>query len=396
MAEAFSSAVFSHFSSTCTPVDVTFDRYRKSSIKSGTRTKRAGAQSKPIRRIIENKDVSLPQNWKQFMDHSDNKADLANFLSEDLIQTAKNTQQTGELITSGGFVEETSAAASHGTNVHHLQSTHEEADTRIILHAMAACQNGFERLIICCRDTDVLVLLVHFASQLSQEIWFRTGTAKQRTFVAVHEVTLPESMKKNLPGFHALTRCDTVSQPRGHGKRTSWKTFQEHGYLLQDLGHGTLSEATIQQVEQFICKVYCPGTNEASINDLRFKLFQKGTKELESLPPTQKSLHLHIKRAHYQSKVWYLAGVPKPELVLPIGDGWYQDETTELLKPQLLMDDPVPPSFTDIVNCKCKTCNTARCTCRSKALRCTAACGCNDLCLNVFNCTSDEESETEN
>ena len=120
--------------------------------------------------------------------------------------------------------------------------------------------------------------------------------------------------------------------------------------------------------------MYCPGTNETSINNLRFKLFQKGTKELESLPPTQQSLQQHVKRAHYKSKVWYLSGVPQPELSSPVGDGWYQDDTTGMLKPQLLTDDPVPRSFTDIVNCKCKICSTTKCTCRSKSLRCTAAC----------------------
>ena len=304
--------------------------------------------------------------------------------------------QNGELITSSGFVQETGAASSHGTDVSPLKSTHEEADTRIILNALSACQNGYDRLIICSRDTDVLVLLVHFASQLSQEIWFRAGTAQRRCFVAVHTIRLPASIQKNLPAYHALTGCDTVSQLLRHGEKTSWKIFQEHGDLLKDLGHGILTEAATKHVEQFICKVYCPGTNETSINVLRFKLFQKGTKELESLPPTQQSLQQHIKRAHYQSKVWYLSGVPQPELSSPVGDGWYQDDTTGMLKPQLLMDDPVPRIFTDIVNCKCKICSTTKCTCRSKSLRCTAACSCNELCQNPFNCTSDEESETEN
>ena len=219
LAEAFSSAVFSHFSATCTQVDVTFDRYKKTSIKSGTRTKRACAQSKPIRRNIGNKEVPLPIKWKHFIDHPDNKADLANFLSEDLIRRAKDMLQNGELITSGGFVQETGAASSHGTDVSPLKSTHEEADTRIILHALAACQNGYDRLIICSRDTDVLVLLVHFANQLSQEIWFRAGTAQRRCFVAVHAIRLPASIQRNLPAYLPCTDwvryCESAIKTRG-------------------------------------------------------------------------------------------------------------------------------------------------------------------------------------
>ena len=68
------------------------------------------------------------------------------------------------------------------------------------------------------------------------------------------------------------------------------KKFQEHWDLLKDLGHGISTDATMRQVEEFICKMYCPGTHETSVNNLRFKLLQKGTVERENLPPTQKFL----------------------------------------------------------------------------------------------------------
>ena len=62
---------------------------------------------------------------------SDNKADLANILTEDLIHRAKDTQQNGELIT------------ACGADTSPLQSTQEDADTRIVLHApLTACQNS--------------------------------------------------------------------------------------------------------------------------------------------------------------------------------------------------------------------------------------------------------------
>ena len=34
-----------------------------------------------------------------------------------------------------------------------------------------------------CRDTDVLVLLIHFKHQLSREIWFMSGTKKDPKYV---------------------------------------------------------------------------------------------------------------------------------------------------------------------------------------------------------------------
>ena len=65
--------------------------------------------------------------------------------------------------------------------------THEEADTRIILHATAAYEAGFERVIIASRDSDVLGLVNHFSAQLSRKLWMKTGRAKQRRCIAVHD-----------------------------------------------------------------------------------------------------------------------------------------------------------------------------------------------------------------
>ena len=42
------------------------------------------------------------------------------------------------------------------------------ADTRIILRAKAAHREGYERLIISCRDSDVLVLFIYFSGQLAK------------------------------------------------------------------------------------------------------------------------------------------------------------------------------------------------------------------------------------
>ena len=64
-----------HLSSAISTRTVVFDRYRKSSIKSGTRSKREG-KMRSICRKIDSRDISLPANWKQFMDLPENKANL--------------------------------------------------------------------------------------------------------------------------------------------------------------------------------------------------------------------------------------------------------------------------------------------------------------------------------
>ena len=46
-------------------IDVVFDRYTQSSIRDGTRNRRTKGYT-PIRRLIEERDVPLPQNWGTF------------------------------------------------------------------------------------------------------------------------------------------------------------------------------------------------------------------------------------------------------------------------------------------------------------------------------------------
>ena len=106
LADAFVASVFSFFDDTCSRVDVVIDRYEKDMIKNASRITRSKG-SRPIRRIIENRDVPLPINWKNFIGLSENKADLENFLSTQLIASAKTKVHDREVIASGGFVDRT-------------------------------------------------------------------------------------------------------------------------------------------------------------------------------------------------------------------------------------------------------------------------------------------------
>ena len=116
-----------------------------------------------------------------------------------------------------------------------------------MLHAKSACQAGFGRVVISCRDIAVLVLLVHFAPQLCQEIWMKTGTVQQGRFVAMHNTQLPETLQRNITVYHVLTGCGTVSQLSGHGKKSTWTIVHKHGALLIRLEYDSLSEATMEK-----------------------------------------------------------------------------------------------------------------------------------------------------
>ena len=203
-------------------IDVVFDRYRDDTIKAGTSTQRTQA-ARPIRRVIESRDVPLPRNWANFLSLSENKADLGHFLSEDLCSQATSEQ---EIVVAGGFKDEREVLSSKtSTDIAQLRATHEEADTRLVLHALNC---PFEVVVVASKDTDVLVmLLARFPNMQCEHLWMRIGTAKQHKYIPIRETfnNLPRGAAGSLSAFHALTGCDTTSFFVNIGKKTSMENF---------------------------------------------------------------------------------------------------------------------------------------------------------------------------
>ena len=203
-------------------------------------------------------------------------------------------------------------------------------------------------------------------------------TSHQQKYIPVHKISLPQPLVSNLPAFHALTGCDTVSQFLGISKSSAWKVYQTNWFCLDGLGKEPLSEETLRGAEKFVCKLYSPATTIDSIDLLHHKLFLKGKKNPEYLPPSSNALYFHIRRAHYQTLIWLTSTTPTVSLPVPSEYGWQKDETSQTLQPTLMTKDAVPKQCVDIVFCHCKSCVTANCGCQSKGLRCTGSCSCSD------------------
>jgi hypothetical protein len=98
-----------------------------------------------------------------------------------------------------------------------LNSTQEEADTRMILQTLHADKRLKElgkqgRIIIKTSDTDVIVLCIYFDKQMTNtsELWLQMGNVSSvkdgRRFLPIHELCsfLSEITCRVLPGAHAL------------------------------------------------------------------------------------------------------------------------------------------------------------------------------------------------
>ncbi|MES9881148.1 MAG: hypothetical protein ABW185_09730, partial [Sedimenticola sp.] len=351
-------------------IDIVFDRYREMSIKSSTRARRTKS-AQPIRRVVENREVPLPKSWDNFMALPANKADLARFLSEELLA---NPPVDKVIVVAGGFVNEREARASHeSTDLSALMATHEEADTRLILHAV---HTRFDTVVVNARDTDVLLLLVsHFPHVQCKHLFMMAGTSKKRKYIPIDRVyhSLPQHASSSLLPFHALTGCDTTSYVSGHTKRSSWKVFKDNHELLVDLGVGELTNETAALVETFMCRIYNVSHTD-SIDTARYYLFSKSAKP-EALPPTSDALRFHVMRVNYQTMIWRQACCAAPELPAPDSMGWKCADGN--LVPILMSRNPIPAACLDVIACSCnKMCGTLRCKCRKSGLRCTISCRC--------------------
>ena len=107
-------------------------------------------------------------------------------------------------------------------------------------------------------------------------------------------------------------RWISVSHLAGHSKTTEWKIFQSSSDLLLQLGTGEVTEEITKAAEKFICQIY-KAPDVDTCDEARVQLFCKGRSQ-ESLPPTSDAVHLHIKWAHYQIKVWEHSSLPIQQL----------------------------------------------------------------------------------
>ena len=355
-----------------------FDRYREKSIKTSSRTRRS-QNVRAIRRVIEGRLVPLPSNWQAFLVLGDNKADLARFLSEEVITMAPEHKV---IVVSGGFKEEDEVRCSDTTvEVDTLKCNHEEADTCIVLHVIHNNEYA-QNVVVLARDTDVLLLLLAHRNRITSTVWIAAGTAKKPRFIPLSDVysKLPEGSEKAILQFHAITGCDTTSYLFGHSKKTAWNVLKDYFHLL--LSEGTLTTEKLEQAETFVCRLN--KTNVSSVDMALFLLFAKvGTPD--KLPPTSDALKYHTMRAHYQAMVWRQAHCQMQILPKPEEFGWKLMD--DKLVPVLMTLDPIPKACVEMITCKCTTgCATRQCKCRKANIVCSGLCFCdkseNDLCIN--------------
>ena len=199
-------------------------------------------------------------------------------------------------------------------------------------------------IIIRSPDTDVFVLVLHFAQIIEQRVLFDTGVGNRRSLIDIHLVIDETGMDlcSALPALHAFSGSDSTSSFVRKGKKTVLKTIKQHPEYIKaflSLGRSiNIDEHTWQQLEEFCCLLY-GGSAPFDINVLRHEKFiqrfspKPGTLlstysgvDMSLLPPCKDAMEMHLRRATYQALVWYNANKANPDIPSPCGQGWEMDD----------------------------------------------------------------------
>lgn len=209
------------------------------------------------------------------------------------------------LIIAGGFKLPEKAVSLHK---HHseilrdLHSTQEEADTRIILHAIY--ESKFSKYILVKSvDTDILILLIHFfCSDLRGiDVFMQLGHGSSRRFISIKKVvqSLGTKVCSCLLALHCFTGCDTTSGFFKIGKKSAFQILTKNIIILQKLSELPLlsNDEAFEVVIKLVLLLYKNKDKEIQkLNDLRIKLATTTNKPSSELPPTEGALYQHFLR----------------------------------------------------------------------------------------------------
>ena len=179
--------------------------------------------------------TKVPRHWKKFLCNEENKRRLCSLLLEEWKKGKYAPKLQGEHLV---FVKERkciSLTCTDGKNVvteeiEKLSSSHEEADTRIILHCNDVAANSPKSWGILVRypDTDVFILLLRFVRHINHTVLFDIGTGDKRRLVNVQAVAkdLGHEINLALIALQAFTGCDTTSAFARRGEKSVLSFFQ--------------------------------------------------------------------------------------------------------------------------------------------------------------------------
>ncbi len=102
----------------------------------------------------------------------------------------------------GDFQDANDVQSSVNIDIEDLNANHEEADTRVILHAL---HTTADNIVVHARNTDILVLLIAHSNRFGcDKVWLKTGTSTNRKYIPVKDVANKYTNKFCSPIFDSI------------------------------------------------------------------------------------------------------------------------------------------------------------------------------------------------
>ena len=219
LADHFTCRIFERYRGS-DEIRLIFDRYDlPSSLKEATRLRRQGKHDQVYYRITSSTHIAKVT-MKKLLSHVKTKKELTEYLAE---KTIEHAQRNGTRVVVAYGCE----CKGSKKDMAYLKSDQEEADTKILLHALDASANGATEIQIHSPDTDVFVLSLRRYPDLCQNTVFITGKGQHHREIKLKSIVSALGPLKTaaLPAFHALTGADNTGSFSNKGKATCWKAY---------------------------------------------------------------------------------------------------------------------------------------------------------------------------
>ncbi len=190
-------------------VDFVMDRYPTVSTKNAERVSRATSGTYAFSILSEQQKV--PKQWKKFMSMGSNKERLIDFLVEQWRKVDSSALESVDLFVTreDKCYRFHSAGNMEGVTVEEvpeLECDHEEADTKMFVHAHHAAKS-VDTVIIKSPDTDVFVIALASQQTIPAKLVFDTGTANNRRRIDISGIAayFCPMWCQAIVGFHIFT-----------------------------------------------------------------------------------------------------------------------------------------------------------------------------------------------
>lgn len=268
---------------------------------------------------------------------------------------------------------------------------HAANDADVLIVKTAVTQAKTVPIVLVGDDTDLLILLLHYAEANACDLVFRPEPRQRdktrKTWdIKKAKTSLGSDVCSLILFIHAVLGCDTTSRVHGLGKGIPLKKAKSSAKFRELAGVFNRPDVCKEEIvvagEKALLELYNAGSY-SSLDALRYSMFcqkvatGKASLQPESLPPTSSAASFHSQRVYLQVQEW------RGNTLQPQNWGWRLSDGN--LIPIRMDRPPAHEMLLEIIRCNCKTdCSTLRCSCKKNGLECSAACGfCNgESCLN--------------